>query len=252
MTQTRSLLNSIMFLSDDTGSIPHAISRGFLVIGLVEDKDLQKYLQSFPNTAIFSSLLPSANSITMFLERNTNAAKGMYYNELGSNTKKEQIVSILTAMYRRTNPILIFTERDANVEFCILEVFHQFMKDAFGIFSGPYPQGPAYNLVSNECNFRISDLLYTTGKINSMEYAMIKPEEAIPSDEACGLLLRDINYGFKPDVSYVNICMQYLKDLKCEKQTGKKSPLIVIKDTMEQKRNDKINELVMNSQTRFG
>lgn len=251
--QVRSLLTGTVFLSTDPGSIPSAVSRGFYIVGLVEDRELQLRLRNTPNSAIFSSLLPSIHAVTAFLEQNDkNIGTNMYYRELGSIANKEQIVLILTALYRSNRPMLIFTERDANMEFCILEIFARFIYNSFGIVAGPYPQGPSYNVGSPIFNFNIADLLYTSGAINSMEYAMIKPEEAVPSDEALGLLLREINYGFGPDTSYTQICMSYLRDLKCEKLTGKKSPLIIVKDRMEEKRREQTNQMIMNSPTRFG
>jgi hypothetical protein len=242
-------LRGRLYSSNDPGAIPNAMASGFTVIALV---DVGNSLQ-YPNCAIMSSLLPPPDSITDIINGNVPLGIQRYMVYLGEPAREDTIVCILAALYQKPCNFLLYTEYDADREFHILETISGFFANVFGIVIGSYmnPRMPAYSVSTPQFEFTIADLLFVNGFISAREYARMMPPRVLPSPRACSVLLRNINYGFKNMEDCAKACVGMLNDIRKEMQTGKQCPVLIVppnltKDALDELRNRKVNQMVMN------
>jgi hypothetical protein len=241
-------LRGRLYASNDPGSIPDALSCGFVVIALV---DVGNALQ-YPNCAIMSSLLPPPDAITDILNGNVPLGVQKYTAYLADAAREDSIVCLLAALYQKPANFLLYTEFEPDREFHILETLSTFLANAFGIIVGGYrlPNRPALTMRSPQFDFTISDLLYVNGFITVQEYVRMIPPNAVPSPRAMSVLLRHINYGFKSMEDCARACMGMINDIRMELTTGKKSPIMMVtptlsKDALVELHTRKVNQKVM-------
>lgn len=248
--QPKTFLKGRLYASNDPGTIPDAMANNFIVIALV---DVGNSIQ-FPNCAIMSNLLPPPEAISAYLDGNPAMGMDLYMKYLMSPGREESVVCILAALYKKAANILLFTEYDSDQEFHILQTICSFLYNSFGIIVGQYknPNTPAGIIPSPQYDFIISDLLFVNGHITKEEYSAMIPPDAMPSDRACSILLRFINYGFPDMNTCINACRKLINDIRLESQTGQISPLLIVKERIDQCVEDKTNRTVMGANTRFG
>ena len=262
--QPRPFLKSLAYRSTDSGAIPDALMRGFNVVVIVDVSEVQSY----PACIAMSNLLPHPSLVYMILDTDLNDPNFQqvqqqylagYYSYLASPERESSIVNLLASMYKTTHPILLFAELDVERQFHSLQLVSQFLLQQFGIVVGDYsnlytrdPQTQPGFLGEPQFVFNIIELLFTNAYISKEEYANMLPPGSIPGPRACSILLSDFNYAFPTMEAAVMAACNILDALRYQQQTGKFCPAIQLTQKLDEARQKQINDLVMNSQTRFG
>ena len=240
-----------MYCTDDPGAIRDAMARGFEVISLVDVGESM----NFPNCSILSNLLPPPESLQAYINGDELSGKRIYYDYLCSPGREETIVTILEVLYKKNIDLLIYVEHDPNIEFHILEVLWEFFSRRYGFVIGEYANpNRQFVIIPDRPDVVciVADLLFVYGRISKEEYAMITPPNMIPSERACNLLLRSINYGFNTIQDCYNAGYRLLSEIRQGCITGKKPMVFCMIDEAKKEREKEINDKVMNSETRFG
>lgn len=257
-------LKSYAYRSTDNGAIPDALMRGFNVVVIVDVTEVPSY----PGCVAMSNLLPHPSLVYLILETDRTDANYQqvvkqymagYYAFLASPEREQSIVNLLASMYKTTHPILLYTEIDVERQFHPLEMVSSFLMNQFGIKVGDYT-----NLYSNDPAtspgflpdpkyiYQIVELLFTNAYISKEEYACLLPPVTIPGPRAVSILLSDFNHAFPTMESAVIAACNVVDTLRYQKQSGKICPVIELALKLDDERQKQVNELVMNSQTRFG
>lgn len=250
MDNSRKLIQGAIYSSDDRGAINDAMVRGFKVIALV---DVGEGMY-FPGCTIFSNLLPPPESLNAFINGDELNGKRIYYDYLMSPGREESIVTLLEVIFKKNVNILIYAEFDPNREFHILEVLLEFFKIRFGILIGVYanPNIPFMVNMNPMQLASFADILFVNERIDQTRYALMMPPTILPSERACNLLLKNINYGFGSMQECYIACCRLLEDIKRCAVDGRKPAVLCVKEKLEKQQEDEINKKVMESKTRFG
>jgi hypothetical protein len=100
--------------------------------------------------------------------------------------------------------------------------------------------------------YTIIDLLFTNAYIGKEEYARMLPKGSIPSPRAIGIILSDFNYAFPTMEASIVAACNILDTYRYQAETGKFCPAIRVTQKLDEARQAQINNIVMNSKTRFG
>lgn len=234
-----SLFEGSLNASNDAGAIPNALASGYCVIAVVDVEDSARFM-NIPNLVVMSDLLPPPASITAYIDGNPTMGRTIYLSYLSDKGREQSIVNILQVLYGRRNfikrnNILLYTDYEPDIEFHILDTLAEFFCNTFGIVINPYKSKSINNIRNNVTDFIIANVLFSNGKINKYEYAMMMPAQLKPTAESMSILLSDINYqpGSLHDAAVTS--MKYLEQLREEVKSNYrcKSPIIIA--------NEKIN-----------
>ena len=118
----------------------------------------------------------------------------------------------------------------------------------------PYKQSQAYNIGMPQYDYIISNLLFSNGKINKYEFVSMLPQDAMPTDISCGILLSDINYQPSGLEDGYRIVCNYIAQLRAEIASNytMKSPIIQINDKLNKDLEQSINDKIFESQSKLG
>lgn len=262
--QMRPFLKSYAYCSTDSGAIPDALMRGFNVVVIVDVTEVPSY----PGCVAMSNLLPHPSLIYAILDTDTNDPNYQlklqqylsgYYAFLASPEREQSVVNLLASMYKTTHPILLFTELDVERQFQPLRMVSEFLARQFGIkvadYSAIFTDDPRVQpgfANAPEFVYNVVELLFTNGYIDKEEYALMLPPGAVPGPVAVKILLTDYNHAFPTMQEAVVAACNILDMYRYQKQTGKLCPAIQLTQMLDEARQKQINDLVMNSQTRFG
>lgn len=234
-----SLFEGSLNASNDAGAIPDALASGYCVIAVVDVEDSARFM-NIPNLVVMSDLLPPPASITAYIDGNSTMGRSIYLSYLADKGREQSIVNILQVLYGhrefiKRNDILLYTDYEPDIEFHILDTLAEFFCNTFGIVINPYKSKSINNIRNNVTDFIIANVLFSNGKINKYEYAMMMPAQLKPTAESMSILLSDINYqpGSLHDAAITS--MKYLEQLREEVRSNYrcKSPIIIA--------NEKIN-----------
>lgn len=255
-------IKSALYCSFDPGTIPDALMRGFAVVVLVDVEEAGQYPACFP----MSSLLPPPGLAGVILNTDRSAPDYLqveqyylnsYYNYMASPNVEDNIVNLLASMYKTNKSVLIYTERDVEIQFRPLQVLTTFFANQFGInilayeylFSAQQP--PIFN-PKPEYIFSIVELLFANNFINKYEYACLLPVGAIPSPRSISILLSDYNHIFPNMEAAVTAACNIIDVYRRQQETGKTIPVVEMAKALDDVRNQQIQQLISNSNTRFG
>lgn len=239
MNYNNSLFEGSLNSSNDAGAIPDALASGYCVIAVVDVEDSARFM-NIPNLVVMSDLLPPPASITAYIDGNPNMGRTIYLSYLSDKGREQSIVNILQVLYGhrnfiKRNDILLYTDYEPDIEFHILDTLAEFFGVTFGILINPYKSKSMSHVRNINTDFIIANVLFSNGKINKYEYAMIMPAQCAPTHESMSILLSDINYqpGSLHDAAITS--MKYLEQLREEVKSNYrcKSPIIIA--------NEKIN-----------
>lgn len=253
--KTKPVIYGRMWCTDDPGAVVDAMARGFVIVGIIDTGQQLQAFRTYPQYVQLSNLYPPPMAITELLDGDPNRGDQLYLDYLNTEGRKDSFVCLLAALHQMPpRDILLYTDHDCNVSFHVLRTICFFLQNRFGIIVGQYgnPNCPPSVIFNDPFTFVIVDLLFTCGFINKYEYADLIPPHAIPSPESVGLLLRDFNYGFRSLEDCHIACANYLRQLRMELNTGKQAPMLRAKEKIDKIQEEKINELVKESNTRFG
>lgn len=240
------LLKGSIYCTENPGDIPDAIYRNFQIVTLLENSDALPY----PNCNIvnMSCLLPPVEAIYAY-EESIELGKKMYFDYL--KTQEQAMAILLAYIHKKEFPCVIYTTQDENEAFHLLEVLTDYFKFRFNLLLGKYndPRFPFTNLGNNQYN--IINTIYENRLMSTEEYACLI-DGSIPTPKACARLLSEYNYGFQDLKSCVMACTNILKDIKRSYMTGKKPVMQFFNERLSEKEEKELNDLVMNSPTRFG
>lgn len=234
-----SLFEGSLNASNDAGAIPDALASGYCVIAVVDVEDSARFM-NIPNLVVMSDLLPPPASITAYIDGNPTMGRTIYLSYLSDKGREQSIVNILQVLYGhrefiKRNDILLYTDYEPDIEFHILDTLAEFFYNTFGIVINPYKSKSINNIRNNVTDFIIANVLFSNGKINKYEYAMMMPAQLKPTAESMSILLSDINYqpGSLHDAAVTS--KKYLDQLREEVRSNYrcKSPIIIA--------NEKIN-----------
>ena len=222
-------LKGRLYASNDAGSIAHAMQSGFNVVVLVDVGQTAAY----PGCIAMSSLLPPPDAISEILNGNLALGIQKYKMYLASSAREEIMVCLIAALVQQPRGILLYAEYDPDLEFNILETVSSFITEAFGIIVGRYqdPRFPAGSIGTPNYIFTMADLLFVNGYISMKNYAMMLPHGSVPSDRACQMILRHMNYGFNTMDECIRACMAMIDNIRKEVSTGKICPIMFVGDT---------------------
>ena len=118
----------------------------------------------------------------------------------------------------------------------------------------PYKQSHAYNIGTDQFDYVIANLLFSNGKINKYEFVRMLPQDAMPTDISCSVLLSDINYQPSGLEDGYRIVCNYIAQLREEIASNfvKKSPIIQLNNKLNTEVEQSINNKIFESQSRFG
>ena len=250
------MLGGKLWASNDPGSIPYAMSMGYIVITVVDVGESK----NFPNTVTISSLLPPPQAITEVINGEPQKAFNIYMAYLASPERDETIATILAAMYQKPVNYLLYTEYDSDQEFNILNTLAQFFARKFGIIIGHFNDTtnfpPAHNLGDYPYVCTVIDTIFCNGYMSLHDYARLFPhgphvpvQYTLPTMQACAMILRGINYGFNSPQDCMRACLGMLDDIRNEEKTGKINPMMATptlsKDALEQLRQRRVDNKVM-------
>ncbi len=251
-------LEGVLYGCNDAGSIPDALASGYAVIAVVDIEEAYKYA-NIPNLAIMSNLLPPPEAVTAYIDGEAAIGHQIYYEYLSHKERESTMVTILQALYGhrpsiRFRNFLIYTDYEPDVEFNILYTLGEFFKNTFGIVMAPYKQSQAYNIGTAQFDYVIANLLFSNGKINKYEFVNMLPQDAMPTDISCSVLLSDINYQPSGLEDGYRIVCNYIAQLRAEIASNftKKSPIIQLNDKLNKEVEQSINNKIFESQSRFG
>lgn len=253
---------SALYFSADAGSIPDALMRGMNVIVLIDVEDAGNYMACFP----MSSLLPPPSLVNVILNTDRTAPDyaqteqfylQSYYNYMASPNVEDQIVNLLASMYKTNKSALIFTEYDVEMQFRPLQVLTSFFATQFGINIPPYealfyPQPPPIFNPLPGFIYRIVELLLANNYITKEEYACLIPQDAVPSPRAVSIILSDFNYVFPTMEAALTAACNIIDTYRRQSQSGKVMPVIEMSKALDEVRSQQIQQLINNSNTRFG
>lgn len=243
-----SLFEGSLNASNDAGAIPDALASGYCVIAVVDVEDSARFM-NIPNLVVMSDLLPPPASITAYIDGNPNMGRTIYLSYLSDKGREQSIVNILQVLYGhrnfiKRNDILLYTDYEPDIEFHILDTLAEFFCNTFGIVINPYKSKSINNIRNNVTDFIIANVLFSNGKINKYEYAMMIPAQLKPTAESMSILLSDINYqpGSLHDAAITS--MKYLEQLREEVRSNyrHKSPIIIANEKINSDLEIDINE----------
>ena len=262
--QMRPFLKSYAYCSTDSGAIPDALMRGFNVVVIVDVTDERAYPSCIP----MSNLLPHPSLVYLILNTDQNDPNYMaiqqqymagYYAFLASPEREQSIVNLLASMYKTTHPILLFTELDIERQFKPLQLLTEFLARQFGVIVADYsslfindPNTQPRFVYESQFVYNIIELLFINAYIGKEEYAYMLPPGVLPGPRAISILLADYNCVFPTMHEALVAACNILDMLRYQKQTGKICPVIQLSQQLDEARQKQVNDLVMNSQTRFG
>jgi hypothetical protein len=256
--QFNRFLEGVLYGCNDAGSIPDALASGYAVIAVVDIEEAYKYA-NVPNLAIMSNLLPPPEAVTAYIDGEAAIGHQIYYEYLSNREREATVVTVLQALYGhrpsiRFRNFLIYTDYEPDVEFNILYTLGEFFKNTFGIVMAPYKQYQAYNIGMPQYDYIISNLLFSNGKINKYEFVSMLPQDAMPTDVSCSILLSDINYQPSGLEDGYRIVCNYIAQLRAEIASNytMKSPIIQINDKLNKDLEQSINDKIFESQSKFG
>lgn len=253
---------SALYFSADAGSIPDALMRGMNVIVLIDVEEAGNYSACFP----MSSLLPPPSLVGVILNTDRTAPDyaqteqfylQSYYSYMASPIVEDQIVNLLASMYKTNKSALIYTEYDVEMQFRPLQVLTSFFAIQFGINILPYEtlfyqqQPPIFN-PRPDFIYRIIELLLANNYVTKEEYACILPQDAVPSPRAVAIILSDFNYVFPTMEASLTAACNIIDTYRKQRQTGKVMPVVEMSKALDDVRNQQIQQLINNSNTRFG
>lgn len=247
-----SLFEGSLNASNDAGAIPDALASGYCVIAVVDVEDSARFM-NIPNLVVMSDLLPPPASITAYIDGNPNMGKSIYLSYLADKGREQSVVNILQVLYGhrefiKRNDILLYTDYEPDIEFHILDTLAEFFCNTFGIVINPYKSKSINNIRNNVTDFIIANVLFSNGKINKYEYAMMMPAQLKPTAESMSILLSDINYqpGSLHDAAITS--MKYLEQLREEVRSNYrcKSPIIIANEKINADLELDINEDIFN------
>lgn len=256
------VLKSALYFSSDPGTIPDALMRGFNVLVIVDVEEASQYPACYP----MSSLLPPPSLVAMILETDRSAPNyaqveqmylGSYYNYMASPGVETSIVNLIASMYKTNKNALIFAEYDVESQFRPLQVLVNFFGTQFGINILPYEcifysqQPPIFNPRADYI-YRIAELLFVNNFITREEYACILPPGSIPSPRSVNILLSDFNYIFPTMEAALQATCNIIDTYRNQYYSGKVLPVIEMSKVLDNDRNQQIQQLINNSNTRFG
>ena len=262
MYQQEQFLKSYMYISTNVQAIPDALMRGFSVVVLADVEDSGYY----PGCVVMSNLLPPPPLVYEILntdrsDPNYNQIINHYYQSyymfLGDPGREESIVNILASLYKTTHPLLIFTEDSIQQQFGPLNVLVQFFHDCFGIVVSDYAnintmQQQPYFIPDPKFVYNILEELFINSYISKVEYAMKLPEGAVPSPRSVSILLSDYNTVFPNLKSALIAAVNIINMIRQEQVSGKQSPVVQFTKSIDQARQQEIENIVQNSNTTFG
>ena len=243
-----SLFEGSLNASNDAGAIPDALASGDCVIAVVDVEDSARFM-NIPNLVVMSDLLPPPASITAYIDGNSIMGRSIYLSYLADKGREQSIVNILQVLYGhrefiKRNDILLYTDYEPDIEFHILDTLAEFFCNTFGIVINPYKSKSINNIRNNVTDFIIANVLFSNGKINKYEYAMMMPTQLKPTAESMSILLSDINYqpGSLHDAAITS--MKYLEQLREEVRSNyrHKSPIIIANEKINADLEIDINE----------
>lgn len=243
-----SLFEGSLNASNDAGAIPDALASGYCVIAVVDVEDSARFM-NIPNLVVMSDLLPPPASITAYIDGNPTMGRTIYLSYLSDKGREQSIVNILQVLYGhrefiKRNDILLYTDYEPDIEFHILDTLAEFFCNTFGIVINPYKSKSINNIRNNVTDFIIANVLFSNGKINKYEYAMMMPAQLKPTAESMSILLSDINYqpGSLHDAAITS--MKYLEQLREEVKSNYrcKSPIIIANEKINADLEIDINE----------
>ena len=243
-----SLFEGSLNASNDAGAIPDALASGYCVIAVVDVEDSARFM-NIPNLVVMSDLLPPPSSITAYIDGNSIMGRSIYISYLADKGREQSIVNILQVLYGhrefiKRNDILLYTDYEPDIEFHILDTLAEFFCNTFGIVINPYKSKSINNIRNNVTDFIIANVLFSNGKINKYEYAMMVPAQLKPTAESMSILLSDINYqpGSLHDAAVTS--MKYLEQLREEVKSNyrHKSPIIIANEKINADLEIDINE----------
>ena len=258
MAQTN-YLKSYMYCTNDPGMIPNALAKGMNVVAIVDVEDTP----NFPGCIMMSGLLPPPKLVYTLMDRDPNDPnapmlinnyKNSYFNYLGSHQAEEEIVSLLASMKKTSHDLLIYVEIESNAQFYILEVLTNFLRNAFGIIPaiyGDYSTKPGF-VATPQNVFAITELLFVNNYINTDEYALSIPPDAIPSPRACSIILSNFDQVFANMKESVIACCNILNAIRQSVVTGKVFPAVQLRKEVNESRQKAIDDAVMQAKTRYG
>jgi len=203
-------MNGKLYISSDFGDVRNVIANGTTVVALVDDAEKYRYI----NCVIMGNLLPPYESLSAEIDGDTQTSAAIYYSYLMS--KINVIANILAALNMGKN-ILLFVPEEESMNFGFVNVLISFFLNVFGIkiqcrFNDYYE-------ISNEPIFvaRRADALFVNELIQFDVYCAMMPQGVLPSEEACGRMMRSINYNFSTMGECVNYCNQYIESVRQQK-----------------------------------
>ena len=243
-----SLFEGSLNASNDAGAIPDALASGYCVIAVVDVEDSARFM-NIPNLVVMSDLLPPPASITAYIDGNPTMGRTIYLSYLSDKGREQSIVNILQVLYGRRNfikrnNILLYTDYEPDIEFHILDTLAEFFCNTFGIVINPYKSKSINNIRNNVTDFIIANVLFSNGKINKYEYAMMMPAQLKPTAESMSILLSDINYQPSSLHDAAVTSMKYLEQLREEVRSNYrcKSPIIIANEKINADLEIDINE----------
>lgn len=260
----RPFFKSCLYFSADPGTIPDALRRGFNVVVIVDVEETSLYPACFS----MSSLLPPYELVNMILntdrkDPNYNQIVQTYLqsytNFLADPRNEGHIVNLIASMYKTTKNALIFAEYDVEKQFYPLYILRGFFATQFGINILPYeslflPDGnqqPVFN-PQPEFVYRVIDLLFTNSFITKEEYSVMIPPGIIPSPRSIQILLSDCNYAFPTMEAAITAACNLIDSYRMSFNTGMKYPVVQLAKALDETRNQQIQQLINDSNTRFG
>jgi len=199
-----------LYISSDFNDVHNTIANGATVVALVDDAEKYRYI----NCVIMGNLLPPYESLSAEIDGDTQTAAAIYYSYLMS--KINVIANILAALNMNKN-ILLFVPEEESMNFGFVSVLLSFFLNVFGITISVNMQSPC--LISNEPIFvaRRADALFINELIPFDAYCAMMPRNVLPSEDACGMMMRSINYRFNNMLECVNYCNQYIEAVRQQK-----------------------------------
>lgn len=252
---------SALYFSLDAGAPPDALMRGMNVIVLLDVDEARYFPACFP----MSGLLPPPSLVNVIVNTDRTAPDypqteqfylQSYYNYMTSPNVEDHIVNLLASMFKTNKSALLYTDYDIELQFRPMQVLTTFFATQFGINILPYEtlfyeQQPAIFNPLPDNIYRIVELLLANNYITKEEYACLLPPNAVPSPRSVSIILSDFNYVF-PTMEAALTAACNILDTYRQAQSGKVMPVIEMSKALDDIRNQQIQQLVSNSNTRFG
>jgi hypothetical protein len=207
-----------IFISNSIDDVRSAIASGVTVVALVDDADKYRYI----NCVIMGNLLPPYEALSAEIDGNIDIANNIYYAYLGSPDKIAAIANILAAM-NMGKSILIYVPEEESMHFGFIKVFMAFFDNVFGICIGT---AKTECIISQRVEHmaRRADVLYINGLIPFDQYCLLLPPGVMPSEIACGMMMRELNYRFNSMQECIGYCSQYISAVRQQLTSDKICP----------------------------